>query len=134
MGSRLSTFLAFKMNKVFIFVLIAFAALASAQNPPVGHRAQPQCKVDKQAYVSLAQAYERILRGQYTTKVYEECAEGDGINCVIEIGVTATECWFEVGLVVGIIDCIVSVIGAGSDCYPCICWVIESLYGEVPFC
>ena len=51
------------MNKVFVFVLIAFAAVASAQNPP-----QPQCRVDKEAVVSLAQAYERILRGQYTSK------------------------------------------------------------------
>ena len=134
------------MNKVFVFVLIAFAAVASAQNPP-----QPQCRVDKEAVVSLAQAYERILRGQYTSKgnfktffcraifrdffsVYAECVEGAGVACVIEIGTTATECWFEVGLVVGIIDCIVSVIGVGSDCYPCICWVIESLFGEVPFC
>ena len=55
------------MNKVFVFVLIAFAAVASAQNPPQ-LRAQPQCRVDKEAYVSLAKAYERILRGQYTTK------------------------------------------------------------------
>ena len=56
------------MNKAFIFVLVAFAAVASAQNPPVAHRAQPQCRVDKEAYVSLAKGYERILRGQYTTK------------------------------------------------------------------
>ena len=56
------------MNKAFIFVLVAFAAVASAQNPPVAHRAQRQCRVDKEAYVSLAKGYERILRGQYTTK------------------------------------------------------------------
>merc|ERR1711963_49382 len=131
MGSTLWTF---KMNKAFIFVLVAFAAVASAQNPPVAHRAQPQCKVDKEAYVSLAKGYERIQRGQYTTKEYAECVEGAGIACVVEIGATATQCWFEVGLVVGIIDCIVNIIGAGSDCYPCVCWVIESLWGEVSFC
>ena len=48
------------MNKVFILVLVAFAAIATAQNPP-------QCSFEKETAVSLARAYQRLARGE----VYE---------------------------------------------------------------
>ena len=33
-----------------------------------------------------------------------------------------------------VIVCVGGVLGTGDACYPCICWVIEELYGDISAC
>ena len=66
--------------------------------------------------------------------MYADCPNGQGFACSIEIAEVAARCYAEVGAVVGIIDCITQILGAGHDCIGCICWVIESIFGDQSFC
>merc|ERR1712004_220589 len=56
------------------------------------------------------------------------CSDGEGWGCIGEIATTAMDCIAEIGMdPQGVQKCVADAIGTASDCYDCICWVMESV-------
>jgi len=60
----------------------------------------------------------------------DECDWTTGLSCAGDIGSAVLDC---AGIFVNpleIVQCVQDAIGAGHDCWPCICWVIEWVLGD----
>merc|ERR1712113_1089778 len=56
------------------------------------------------------------------------CSDGEGWGCIGEIATTVMDCIAEIGMdPQGVQKCVADAIGTASDCYDCICWVMESV-------
>merc|ERR1712211_127379 len=56
------------------------------------------------------------------------CEDGEGLGCIGEIATTVMDCIAEIGMdPQGVQKCVADAIGTASDCYDCICWVMESV-------
>eukprot|EP00091_Calanus_sinicus_P016894 TRINITY_DN36530_c0_g1_i1.p1 TRINITY_DN36530_c0_g1~~TRINITY_DN36530_c0_g1_i1.p1 ORF type:complete len:159 (+),score=63.08 TRINITY_DN36530_c0_g1_i1:71-478(+) len=60
----------------------------------------------------------------------DDCDWGTGLTCVTDIGWAVWECSSVIANPLEIVSCVEDVIGAGHDCWACICWVVESLLGD----
>ena len=60
----------------------------------------------------------------------DDCNWQTGLTCVTDIGLAVWECSSVIANPLEIISCVEDAIGAGHDCWPCICWVVESLLGD----
>merc|ERR1711892_21359 len=60
----------------------------------------------------------------------DDCGWDTGLACAGDIGSAVLDC---AGIFVNpleIVSCVQDAIGAGHDCWPCICWVIEWVLGD----
>merc|ERR1711862_249234 len=60
----------------------------------------------------------------------DECDWTSGLACAGDIGSAVLDC---AGIFVNpleIVQCVQDAIGAGHDCWPCVCWVIEWVLGD----
>merc|ERR1712158_20173 len=56
------------------------------------------------------------------------CDDGEGWGCVAEIATTVMDCIAQIGMdPAGVQKCVEEAIGTASDCWDCICWVMESV-------
>jgi len=56
------------------------------------------------------------------------CDDGEGWGCIAEIATTVMDCIAEIGLDPnGVQKCVEEAIGTASDCWDCVCWVMESV-------
>merc|ERR1719412_1569224 len=95
-----------------LFAILALAAVVSANVVP------NTCEAEKETIHQLAM----ILPGARA-----DCGFTDGLWCVGEIGAVIAECVATGWTGVGLVGCVTGVIGAASDCFNCVCWVIEYL-------
>merc|ERR1712121_347558 len=56
----------------------------------------------------------------------DDCDWMSGLTCAEDIGWAVFEC----ATSINIIQCVEDIIGAGHDCWACVCWVVESLLGD----
>jgi len=56
------------------------------------------------------------------------CEDGEGWGCIAEIATTVMDCIAEIGMDAnGVQKCVEEAIGTASDCWDCVCWVMESI-------
>jgi len=56
------------------------------------------------------------------------CEDGEGWGCIAEIATTVMDCIAEIGMdPQGVQKCVEEAIGTASDCWDCVCWVMESI-------
>merc|ERR1711887_259294 len=60
----------------------------------------------------------------------EECDWDTGLACAGDIGQAVLDCAAIAANPLEVISCVEDIVGAGSDCWPCICWVIEWVLGD----
>merc|ERR1712018_696835 len=101
------------MNKIFLAFFVFGFAIAAAQPTK-----QSQCVVNEKAVTNLANLVDRVAKGQI---------KNDCLGYVAELTGTIIACALEVETGVGIAACVAQVVVTANGCYPCICWVIESL-------
>ena len=85
----------------------------------------------------LSHLYNSYLSGEEVTaeslglpRTTDDCGWDTGLACAGDIGSAVLDC---AGIFVNpleIVSCVQDAIGAGHDCWPCICWVIEWVLGD----
>merc|ERR1711983_153626 len=112
MGSHKRKKTEYMMNKIFLALVFGFA-MAAAQPAK-----QSKCSVNEKAVTNLVKLVDRVAKGQ---------EKNDCLGCVAELTGTIIAFALEWETGVGIAACVAQVVGTANGCYPCICWVMESL-------
>ena len=63
----------------------------------------------------------------YAWRIISFLEKNDCLGCVAELTGTIIACALEWETGVGIAACVAQVVGTANGCYPCICWVMETL-------
>lgn len=108
------------MNKLLLLFVAFFLAVVAAQP-----RVQPQCKYTEQNIVNLAKWAEKVATGE---------EKNDCVGCVATLAGTIAACVADLVDWPLVVACVAGVIGTADACYPCICYVIEAIYGDIEYC
>ena len=60
--------------------------------------------------------------------------KNDCVACVATLTGTIAACIADLAAWPAVIACVAGVIGTGDACYPCICYAIEAIYGDISAC
>merc|ERR1712140_49829 len=106
------------MKLTFALVVVLFAAATLAE----------ECQIYRGAVEKLAvEISSRQARPESLSAPDGVCEDGEGWACSGEIVNVVMECIAGIGTgnPLGIYQCVMDAIGAGSDCADCVCWVMS---------
>merc|ERR1711978_591291 len=93
-------------------------------SPPVAVQAE-NCQVYRSGLEAI---FSKVPKPESLLTPDGVCEDGEGWGCIGEIATTVMDCIAEIGMdPQGVQKCVADAIGTASDCYDCICWVMESV-------
>merc|ERR1712024_316119 len=107
-----------KRMKLALMLVATFAAASMAE----------ECQIYRGAVEKLAvEIVSRQTRPESRSAPDGVCEDGEGWACSGEIASVVMECITSIGTgnPLGIYQCVIDAIGAGSACADCVCWVMS---------
>merc|ERR1712077_91817 len=105
----------FQISMKVLCLVLLVAVAAQAEN----------CQVYRNGLESI---FSKVAKPESLLTPDGTCDDGEGWGCIGEIATTVMDCIAEIGMdPQGVQKCVADAIGTASDCYDCICWVMESV-------